>query len=337
MRVSRWLQNQWYGAFPKVYWLPLECLFRLGVAFRQKMYRDGKWPIYRLPVPVIVVGNISVGGTGKTPLTIWLANFCKEQGLRPGIVSRGYGASAATKSPIAVKPDSDPSKVGDEPVLIARRTGCPVYVSPQRVKAGQALLRENDCTILISDDGLQHYNLARDIEIAVIDGIHGFGNGHCLPAGPLREPPHRLKSVDLVVSSGKTYEENAYTMAYEGKEAVNLFDESQRYPLTYFVGQPVCAMAGIAHPERFFAFLHSVGVEGEVRSFPDHYLFEEKDLTFAGQLPLLMTEKDAVKCRFFARPQHWYVPIQAKLPPAFEETLLTLLKKNYIRDKHNPR
>ena len=325
-KLASWLQNEWYGKrTPSPLLRPLEAAFRQAVQLRQRAYREGRKPVERLPVPVIVVGNLTVGGTGKTPLTIWLADFLKSQGYRPGIISRGYGGSAQSQ-PLAVAPDADPTQAGDEPVLIARRTGCPVYIFPKRAAAGRALLAATDCGIIIADDGLQHYALARDIEIAVVDGARGFGNGHCLPAGPLREPPERLQSVDLVVYSGMA-PENGFGMTLDGGEAVNLRDETLRRPLGTFAGQPLRALAGIGNPARYFEHLRRFGLEFEAREFPDHHRFGPDDLAFAGDLPLLMTEKDAVKCRALARPEHWYVPVEARLPVAFGENLSTLLKE----------
>jgi tetraacyldisaccharide 4'-kinase len=324
-RLSLWLQTEWYcKTSPNPLLLPFERLFRQAVALRRRAYREGRKKAEKLPVPVIVVGNLTVGGTGKTPLAVWLAGFLKSRGWRPGIVSRGYGG-AAGRQPLAVGPDSDPRLAGDEPVLIARRTGCPVYVFPARAEAARALLAATHCDIVIADDGLQHYALARDIEIAVVDGARGFGNGHCLPAGPLREPPERLRSVDLVVYSGET-SADGHIMALDGGEAVNLRNETLRRPLASFSGQPLHAMAGIGNPRRFFDHLRRHGLAFGAQEFPDHHAYGREDLQFAGDTPLLMTEKDAVKCRAFAGPGHWYVPVEARLPAAFGEHLSTLLK-----------
>lgn len=324
-RVSRWLQTEWYAkARPNPLLLPLEALYRQAVALRRRTYGEGGRRVERLAVPVIVVGNLSVGGTGKTPLTIWLAKLLKARGFRPGIVSRGYGG-AVGGAPLAVTADTDPRKAGDEPVLIARRTGCPVSVFPKRAEAGRFLLAAGDCDLVIADDGLQHYALGRDIEIAVVDGARGFGNGHCLPAGPLREPPERLRSVDFVVYTGEA-PAAGYSMVLEGGEAVNLLDENLSRPLSGFAGGPLWAMAGIGNPERFFDHLRRHGLSFGSRAFPDHHAYRPEDLRFVGTTPLLMTEKDAVKCRSFAAHGHWYVPVQARLPAEFGERLLALLK-----------
>ncbi len=305
--------------------LPLSWLFCLLVFLRRIAYRLKIFRTRRLPVPVIVVGNITVGGTGKTPLVIWLANHLKGMGLKPGIVSRGYGGNAKYW-PQQVLPGSDPVAVGDEPVLIARRTDCPVSVGPDRTKAAMALQNFTDCNVIISDDGLQHYALGRDIEIVVIDGERGFGNGFCLPAGPLRETVGRLNKVDMVVSNGTTGP-GRYIMQLCGFEVVNLLDPSQVRRLDDFRSEErVYAIAGIGNPERFFKQLANAGISIERVGFPDHHRFVESDLEVAGDAPILMTEKDAVKCRRFARPQHWYVRVDAQLHDAFAIRLNKLIK-----------
>jgi tetraacyldisaccharide 4'-kinase len=273
---------------------------------------------------------LTVGGTGKTPLTLWLVEFLQAVGYKPGVISRGYGGGKQNQ-PLAVHADTDPAQAGDEPVLIARRTGCPVVVFPKRVEAGLALLADNDCDILIADDGLQHYALARDVEIAVVDGERRFGNGYCLPAGPLREPVERLDEVDLIVSRGAA-QSGEFAMTLQPGAAVNLVDAGLRKPLAEFVGtRPLFAVAGIGHPQRFFDDLRSAGLTLEGRAFPDHHRFQATDFDFAGTAPVLMTEKDAVKCVNFADARLWAVPLRAELPTAFGEQLLQLLNKA----KHN--
>jgi len=324
-QLTAWLQREWYGkSRPNPFLTSLEIVFRQVVTIRCWSYRNGFKKVSRLPVPIIVVGNLTVGGTGKTPLVIWLAQFLKEKGFKPGIVSRGYGASLGRR-PRQVSADSDARAVGDEPLLIARRTGCPVFVFPERAEAAQALLEKTCCDIIVSDDGLQHYALARELEIAVIDGARRFGNGHCLPAGPLREPLERLKSVDLRVYSGEA-PPGEYAMSLEGEVAVNLQDETVRKPLKSFVGRAFYAIAGIGNPQRFFSHLRSFGLEFDGREFPDHHEYRAEDLEFAKGQPIVMTEKDAVKCRAFGAENFWYVPVEAKLPTEFGENLLTLLK-----------
>lgn len=321
----QWLQTQWYGdAEPGWLLSSLEQGFRRAVRLRRSAYHTGRKVVARLPVPVIVVGNLTVGGTGKTPLTLWLAEFLKSHGYRPGIVSRGYGGRPQRR-PLAVGPDTPAAVAGDEPVLLARRGGCPVYVYPRRVEAARTLLAETDCNLVIADDGLQHYALGRDIEIAVVDGLRGFGNAHCLPAGPLREPPDRLHEVDLVVHAGSG-PAGTTVMTLVGESADNLLDPTRRQPLAGFADGPVHALAGIGHPERFFEHLRRQGLAVVGRPFPDHHAFRREDLAFAGAEPLLMTEKDAVKCLQFATPNHWQVRVEARLPAAFGDTLINLLK-----------
>ena len=325
MNLADWLQSRWYDEKPPLGLVPLSGLFRGIVALRRMAYRRGWKQARRLPVPVVVVGNLSVGGTGKTPLAIWLVEFLKASGYKPGVVSRGYGGRKQAK-PLAVTADSDPAEAGDEPVLIARRTACPVYVFPRRFEAGRALLSDNDCDILIADDGLQHYALARDVEIAVVDGGRRFGNGQCLPAGPLREPAGRLAEVDLVVCRGAP-RPGEFGMALACGEAVNLADPSIKKPLADFIGVKLRAIAGIGHPQRFFAELRAAGLSFEERAFPDHHRFGPEDLGPDDGAQIVMTEKDAVKCRGFANGRLWAVPLRAQLPPAFGETVLQLLKK----------
>lgn len=313
----------WYGRSPLVWLLlPLSALYCAAVLGRRWLYRVGHKTVHSVGVPVIVVGNITAGGTGKTPLVIWLAQFLKAQGYRPGLVARGYGGGMA-KWPQAVTPDSDPASVGDEPVLLARATGCPMAVAPDRVAAAHALLATHDCDVILSDDGLQHYALGRDIEIAVIDGARRFGNGHCLPAGPLREPPSRLREVDLIVANGSPAA-GEFAMRVQTDEAVNLL-HGERRPLTAFRAQPVHAVAGIGHPARFFASLQAAGLDIRAHAFPDHHAYRPEDLRFADG-PVLMTAKDAVKCRRFARSDCWSVETSVDIDQAFSARLLALLR-----------
>ncbi len=324
-RFVKWLQDAWYQ---EMYLSPLLVPFSLffldAVRFRRYMYKLGVKRSVRLPVPVIIVGNITVGGTGKTPLVIWLANFLKEQGYRPGIISRGYGGEKQV-NPMTVKTDSTPDQVGDEPMLLARHADCPVVICHQRVKAGQYLLSHHDCNIVVADDGLQHYALQRDIEIAVIDGERRFGNGYLLPAGPLREPVERLQDVDLVVVNGIAEEDREFSMRITGLDAVNL-SSGEVMPLAKFASQKCKAIAGIGNPKRFFNHLQQAGLTFDRLAFPDHHAFCAEDINFNDHAPVLMTEKDAVKCIDFATPLHWYVPVKAQPQPAFEHQLSTLLE-----------
>jgi tetraacyldisaccharide 4'-kinase len=301
--------------------LPLAGVFGLVVGLRRLLYRLGVLRSTGFPVPVVVVGNISVGGTGKTPLVIWLTEYLRGRGWRPGLVSRGYGGGAR-HWPQQVRGDSDPASVGDEAVLLARRGGCPVCVGPDRPAAVAALLAHSDCDIVISDDGLQHYALRRDLEIAVIDGVRRFGNGWLLPAGPLREPRRRLRSVDLVVVNGAEPHRGEYAMRLRRPEVVPLAGQGGPEPLGRFAGQAVHGVAGIGNPERFFDLLRAQGIVVLAHAFPDHHRFRAEDLVFEDpELPVLMTEKDAVKCRRFAAANHWVVRVDAEPDAAFVDRL----------------
>lgn len=324
--LARRLTDIWYkDAFLGVWLMPLSFLFRDAIRFRRFLYRSGALKSYTLPVPVIVVGNITVGGTGKTPLIICMAEFLKESGYRPGIISRGYGGKAESW-PQWVSAESDAKLIGDEALLIAKQTGCPMVVGPLRVEAAKALLKQADCNVILSDDGLQHYALNRTIEIAVIDGERRFGNGYCLPAGPLREPIERLQSVDLVVVNGQEAEENQFTMQLVGNTLINLVTGEQK-SLDEFKGVECHALAGIGNPERFFKVLASAGLTFKSQSFPDHYQFQNHDIQYSDNKPVLMTEKDAVKCSAFAGNKHWYLPVKAVPETGFTEQLLNLLKR----------
>lgn len=324
--LSRWALDIWYkDAFLGILLLPLAYLFSDIVRLRRFFYVKGLKKSYTLPVPVVVVGNITLGGTGKTPLVVWLANLLKNEGYKPGIISRGYGGQSEMW-PVLVKPESNANQVGDEPVLIARQTQLPVVVGPSRVDAANKLLAEFGCNVVISDDGLQHYKLNRDIEIAVVDGERRFGNGYCLPAGPLREPIDRLGSVDFVVVNGEKYADHEFSMQLAGVIAVNMKTGEQK-ALHDFKGVECHALAGIGNPGRFFSLLQAEGLSCSTHSFPDHYAFQEDDIAFKEEKPVLMTEKDAVKCAKFAEAYHWYVPVAADVEPAFKEKLLDLLLK----------
>jgi tetraacyldisaccharide 4'-kinase len=323
--LSRIARYVWYEDVFIATWLTAFTMLFIDIAkFRRFLYRKGFLKTTTLPCPVIVVGNISVGGTGKTPLVIALANYLKQQGFRPGIISRGYGGKNC--GAISVSADSSPAQVGDEPILIAQKTGCPVAIATKRVEAAQLLLNQTDCNILLSDDGLQHYALKRDIEIAVIDGEQRFGNNNCLPGGPLREPLERLNEVDFIIVNGNPAEEREIPMTITADIAINLSTGEQKQ-LADFKGQTCHAVAGIGNPDSFFALLANYGLTTENHSFPDHHFFKAKQITFKDSKPILMTEKDAVKCTEFATDKHWYVPISAHLPDSFFQKLLNLLKQ----------
>ncbi len=316
---SLWYQNSLGG----LVLAPLGWLYCAGVIVRRGAYRFGIARVGRVGAPVIVVGNISVGGTGKTPLVIWIARLLVSRGLRPGIISRGY-RGRAKKWPQQVRPDSDPVMVGDEPVLLARETRCPVAADPDRLRAARSLLAHAECDVIISDDGLQHLALGRDVEIAVIDGVRRHGNRRCLPAGPLREPVSRLDSVDLVVVNGGGIA-GEFDMRMSTGDARCLADETLTRPLDTFKVGPVHAVCGIGYPQRFFDTLERAGLGLVRHQFPDHHDFAAADIDFNDELPVLMTEKDAVKCRRFADSRHWCIPVQAELPAAFGRQLLSLL------------
>lgn len=320
------VEELWYGQHPlSLVLAPLGWVSAGYALLRRQAYQSGLLRVRHLPVPVIVVGNVTVGGTGKTPLVIWLAEFLKAQGYKPGIVSRGYGGDAE-HWPQQVRPDSDPVTVGDEPVLIAQRCLCPVAVSPKRAEAAEALVEHAGCDIVVSDDGLQHLALGRDIEIAVVDGVRRYGNGRCLPAGPLREPVRRLGSVDIVVSNGLA-SRGEFAMKYLPLPLRGLRDESVTCSLDDLHGEEVHAVAGVGNPERFFQTLRAHGLRLQRHPFPDHYAFKADDIRFGDGVPVIMTEKDAVKCRRFAGPEHWYLPIEADFSQTFEHRLLSLLKR----------
>ena len=322
--LTRWAYDVWYkDAWLGILLLPLAYIFSDIVRLRRFLYRKGVLKSHTMPIPVVVVGNITLGGTGKTPLVIWLAKLLAQSGYQPGIISRGYGGQSE-HWPVLVNPNSDALQVGDEPVLIAKQTGMPVVVGPDRVAAAQKLLAEFACNVLLSDDGMQHYKLNRDIEIAVVDGERRFGNGYCLPAGPLREPIDRLGSVDFVIVNGEKYADHEFSMHLLGDTAVNLKTGEQRQ-LQQFQGIKCHALAGIGNPDRFFTLLKNNGIASKNQRFPDHYRFAQSDIDFGDDKPVLMTEKDAVKCTAIAGQQHWFVPITCIPDPAFGQQLLTLL------------
>jgi tetraacyldisaccharide 4'-kinase len=322
----RYMEKHWQSLTPVSFLLlPVSWVYRLLVFMRGQLYRLKLKHTVRLPVPVIVVGNITVGGTGKTPLVIWLAKLFGHAGFRPGIVARGYGGKARVW-PLEVFPDADPQQTGDEPVLLARHCRCPVFAGPDRVRAAQALLDRYRCNVIISDDGLQHYRLARDIEIAVIDGIRRFGNGRCLPAGPLREMPRRLNRVHARVVNGDPAP-GEWGLNLVSKGFRNLRSPETRVSAEYFHAGPVHAVAGIGHPQRFFNQLRAQGLRVIEHAFPDHHSFQPGDISFSLSAPVIMTEKDAVKCQRFAGPEHWYMAVEAQPDPQFAELILKLLRE----------
>lgn len=320
------LERSWYQKFGWSWLLlPLSALFAGLSALRRLAFRCGLKASHRLPVPVIVVGNISVGGTGKTPVTLRLCQMLQANGWRPGIISRGYGVKLT--APRLVKLDDSPSESGDEPVLLAQRSGCPVVIFPDRVQGGQFLLANTDCDIIICDDGLQHYGLKRDLEIVLIDASRGLGNGLLLPAGPLREGCWRLTKADVVLSNGEL-KESSLTQYCHGS-----FVLQASTPQPLLTNSPQLApdiavqlVSGIGNPQRF---LHTVQqLEYRIAGthwFADHHPFTEDDLAEI-PTPLLMTEKDAVKCRSFAKPGWYSLPVQAVLPSEVETFIIERVK-----------
>lgn len=331
MRV---LEYFWYRVRPAhVLLYPLSLVFAAIAATRRALYRSGWRSSMRMRVPVIVVGNITVGGTGKTPLITWLAEFLKDNGYHPGIVTRGYGGTEQVQE---VRADSDPAFAGDEPVVLARRSNVPVFAGRKRPDAALALLRAHPhCNLIVSDDGLQHYALARDLEIAVVDGERRFGNGLLLPAGPLREPVRRLSTVDAVVVNGNgelpQLRAPQYRMRLAGETFRNLLNPEFRASAADLRGKTLHAVAGIGHPQRFFARLQQAGLEFRAHPFPDHFRFGADDLAFAGDDIVLMTEKDAVKCSAFARESWWYLPVEAEVDPALGALILDKLRSLHGR------
>lgn len=309
--------------------LPLSLLYASVTAVRRALFRAGVLPAVRLAVPVIVVGNITAGGTGKTPLVLWLAAGLASRGFRPGIVTRGYGAT--DKGPACVPAGGDPLAHGDEPVLLAQRSACPVWRGTDRVAAARALLAANPaCNLIISDDGLQHYRLARDVEIALVDGATGMGNGLPIPSGPLREPVRRLARSDLVVVKGRQVVSLALSVATTPMTLVpgrfrNLLDPALQVEAAALRNRPIHAVAGIGRPQRFFDTLSALDLRFREHPFPDHHAFTAADFAFARGDTVVMTEKDAVKSVRFATTDFWALPVDAVLPEGFLDRVLERL------------
>ncbi|SIS76131.1 tetraacyldisaccharide 4'-kinase [Neptunomonas antarctica] len=319
------LEKAWYsGARWPWLLLPLEKLFITVSRYRRRKHQLQQW---QAPVPVIVVGNINIGGTGKSPLVIALIQLLREQGYQPGVVSRGYAAHPS-EYPFTVLSSSTPSEAGDEPLMIVQRTAVPLVIDPNRVRACQQLLKTQCCDIIISDDGLQHYAMGRDVEIVVIDGKRGLGNGHCLPVGPLRELPERLNQVDMVVVNGVGgfHVDNAIQMQLAATALVSLTD-GQSDAVTVVDSVRVHAVAGIGNPDRFYDTLRQAGFNPIEHSFPDHHAYQLTDVVFDDLLPVIMTEKDAVKCRHLPiTASTYYLKVEAQLPPEFKKQLQLLLR-----------
>lgn len=327
--LDAWYQGRWW------LWLfwPLSLLLRWVAGIRRRHLQEQAKPF---TAPVIVVGNITLGGTGKTPVIIALVRYLKEQGLRPGVISRGYGGSAPSY-PYFVSSTSPVSESGDEPLLIAMEADCPVMVGADRNASVHKLISEHQCNVILSDDGMQHYKLSRQWEICLLDGARLLGNGLCLPAGPLREGPERLKEVDCVIVNGSQQGVSvsgveALPMSLQPKLWCNVLTGEQ-LPLDSlpFAGDTVVnAVTGIGNPERFYKTLKDLNIAVRGQSFPDHHAFQAEDLAYVGSRPLLMTAKDAVKCQSFAKPDWWYLSVEAELPAQFYDQFSAFLSKSGV-------
>jgi tetraacyldisaccharide 4'-kinase len=315
------LDRIWYRS-NLLCWLlwPLSQVYKFIVFVKAFLYKHNFFNIEYFDVPVIVVGNITVGGTGKTPFCIALCDYLQQQGLSPGLVSRGYGGRAKSW-PQVVSADSDPLMVGDEPILLVERTGCPMVVGPDRAAAVKRLLNEFGCDIVISDDGLQHYGMGRDIEIVIIDHSRGLGNGLCLPAGPLRESDSRLKKVDFVIKNGSSQ------MQISSGEPYAINDGSCKLKVSNTVNKSVCAMAAIGNPKRFFDSLEAQGFEFQTKVFRDHHYYTREDLQDIDADIIIMTEKDAVKCRRFNDDRCYVLPIDASVSTDLLGAMLAAVRK----------
>ncbi len=325
----------WYGDQPPAAWMQLaEKVFAVAIGVRQKLYRSGLLPAYESRVPVIVVGNITAGGTGKTPFVIWLVQYLKQRGLRPGVVSRGYGGVRKVE-PMQVTPNSSAQASGDEALLIAKRTGVPVVVGKKRARAAQKLVADHPVNVIVSDDGLQHYALKRDVEIALIDSQLQLGNGHLLPAGPLREPRERLETVDMIICKGEC--EGGHYFEATLCDAWKLTQPGSTRSLKDFIGQPVNALAGIAQPEHFFRLLAEQGVAAFKHPLADHHDLSPSDFDMGNEYPILITEKDAVKCEALDGPwkdRVWVVPMTLAVPEKTRQAIGHCLDKKLKQSRY---
>ncbi len=330
-----WYQDHWSG------WLlwPLSGLYWLTISLRRWLFASGILSTQRAEAPVIIVGNITAGGTGKTPTVLWLVEQLRLRGFTPGIVSRGYGGSKADTS-MRVEPATDPAVAGDEPVLLARRGMCPVVVDPDRVRAS-AMLVDDGADVIVADDGLQHYRLERDYEICVIDGSRGLGNRRLLPSGPLREGPRRLENVEQVLVNGEldgseyeltTAEQNAISFQLVATEACRLNGSLAR-PIERFSGSTVHGVAAIGNPQRFFDLLREHGIQVIEHSYADHQPLTESDLEYGDDFEVFMTEKDAVKFGTHVKDKLWYVPVELSMDPTDSGPLLEQIESRARREE----
>lgn len=315
-KVGHSLVSAWYHGSAWLYLLwPVSLLYRLIMLIRQCCYNLGFFKRYQAPLPVIVVGNITVGGTGKTPMVIALIKALVAAGLKPAVISRGYG-SHAPHYPYLVSRSDNATTTGDEPLLIAQSIDCPVMIGADRKQSIELMISQCDCDVIVTDDGLQHYALKRDFEIAIIDGDRLFGNGHCLPMGPLREPVNRLKRVNWVVSNGATDTVSTH-MLLQPSELIRLTSNEHYSAESWPFSKQVHAIAGIGNPSRFFNTLRELGFEPIEHAFTDHHQFIHSDIQFNDDLAVVMTSKDAVKIKPFASDNCWSLPVNAYLPDSF--------------------
>ena len=339
-KLERFLNEVWYGGDKPPAWLrALVPVYRAGFWLDRKL-KGARQPAALKGRAIVVVGNVVAGGSGKTPLVIRLCQLARQAGYRPAVISRGYGRSSGALA--EVSKDSSPADIGDEPLIIARRSGAPVVVAADRCAAAQFLF-DRGADLVISDDGLQHHRLPRTIEICVVDGARGFGNGELLPAGPLREPLSRLKDVNFVVINGAQEEELRKSVP---GDAVNMelapgllhaLNGTETWRLSQFTGCKVNAIAGIGNPDRFFRVLQQAGLQTRNHPFPDHHAFTRQDFNTLEQgLPLLMTEKDAVKCRGLGLDNAWFLAVEAMLPSAWESAFLQRLDAGLAQQGKHP-
>jgi tetraacyldisaccharide 4'-kinase len=342
--LHRFFNSIWYSGNRLGYaFLPVSIVFSWLVSRRRTAYLQGKKSAYHSPLPVIVVGNITVGGTGKTPVTIWLIEALQQQGYRPGVVSRGYGGSAPYY-PYRVSESDQAGVVGDEPLMMQRRTNVPVVVDPNRARAVQHLVNQGEVDVIISDDGLQHYGLSRTVELVVVDGSRGFGNRQLLPVGPLRESLRRLQDVDAVIINGESqhvslqalasgFPEKQFNMVIAPGDLEPLNTESAEI-LKNGLPESVYAVAGIGNPQRFFQTLQALGIAHQAVPFPDHHDYSELDLECVEQGFVITTEKDAVKLRRFQRLKGAYLPINAQLQAQLIDVIIARLEDFHSHHRH---
>lgn len=325
--MNFWYQHNLISKLQAWLLLPFSLIFALITFIRRTLYALRILPTFSSPVPVIVVGNLSVGGNGKTPVTIWLCDRISRLGLKVGIISRGYGSNSSFY-PRLVNCNDSANEVGDEPLLLRQRTGVPVCIGDDRQQAIELLLQQHPVDVIISDDGLQHYALQRAVEIVVMDGERKFGNGWLMPAGPLREPISRLKSVDFVIVNGKNSDPAYSQLNLTAKYAINLAS-GEKSPLEQWQNISVQALAGIGNPARFFNMLQKLNFNLiQTKSFADHHQLKPTDLKhFNHDIPLFMTEKDAVKCRAFAQSNWWYIPVESEISGDLADNFSRLLDK----------